>query len=138
MGTLTAITGKTSLQVVQQGFHDFANGNIAAVINSCAHDVVWGSYKNPGVSPSGLFYGKEGVQEFFTLLAEKVNLNVFEPKQFICQDDDVVVLGHQAGIVKATEKMFDHDWAMHFHIQDGLIRNFFAYVDTRDQSQAFS
>ncbi len=136
MGNTTVISTKSNLQNVQEGFDNFAKGNISEIVNKCTDDVVWGIYKNPDIEPSGNYYGKEGVQEFFSKLAQNVQYTSFEPKEFIVQGDRVIVFGHQTATVKKTGKTFDHDWCMSFKLKDGKTQRYFAFVDTRDQSQA--
>jgi ketosteroid isomerase-like protein len=135
METTTAI--KTNLQVIQQAFDDFAQGNISGIIDVCTDDVVWESYENPDVPYAGAFHGKEGVKDFFSKLAGAVNYSFFEPKEFIGEGDSIIALGHQTGTVKATGKTFDHDWSFSFKMQNGKLKHFFSFVDSRDQSQAF-
>ena len=135
METLTAT--KNNVQTIQEAFENFLQGNIAAVIESCTDDVEWGSYDNPEVPYGGTFKGKQGVLDFFTNLGSNVNYSVFEPRQFFPQGDDVVVLGRHEGTVKSTGKSFAHDWCFSFKLQNQKVKRFFAFVDTKDQAQAF-
>lgn len=134
----TSVSTRNNLQIVQQAFTDFSNGNIPAIIKQCTEDVVWGSYKVPGVSFSGQFFGKEGVQEHFKELAENVDFTVFEPREFIAQGDTVMVLGHQSGVVKSTGKRFDSDWCFSFKMNEGKLQRFFAYVDSYESYKNFN
>jgi ketosteroid isomerase-like protein len=131
---------QNNVATIQQAYADFAAGNIAAIIERCTDDVTWGSYENPGVPPAGTYYGKEGVKEFFTRLANSVDYTDFSPKEFFSDDANnaVFVRGHQAAKVKSTGKSIDHDWLMEFRFRDGKVRSFFAFVDTRDQKEAFT
>lgn len=131
-----SISAKSNLQLAQEGFANFAKGNIKDIINQCSDDVVWATYKNPDAEPSGKFYGKEGVQEYFSKLAENVQFLSFEPKEYIVQGDTVVVLGHQKAVVKQTGKTFEHDWCMVFKLRDGKTQNCFMFLDSRDIAQA--
>ena len=133
----TALTTTSNVQIIRQSFENFIKGNIPPIIDTCADDIIWGSYKNPDVPASGTFYGKEGVMEFFLELAKEVNYTNFEPREYITEGDNVVVLGHQTAIVKSTGNTFDHDFCFHIQMRNGKLQRFFAYVDTRDQSQAF-
>lgn len=137
METQTSTATRTNQQTIQQAFEDFKAGNISAVIDICADDVLWASYRNPDVPYSGSFYGKEGVQDFFSKLAQNVEYTNFEPREYIVQGDNIAVTGHHTGIVKSTGKTFDHDWCLTFKMNNGKVSRFFSYVDTRDHSQAF-
>ena len=137
MDTSTTTTAKTNVQVIQQAFQDFLQGNIRGVIDSCDDSVEWGSYKNPEIPTARMFYGKEGVQEFFTAITNNIDYKVFDPREFIAQGDTVMVLGHHSGMVKKTGKSFDHDWCMHFKIKNEKVTYYFVFVDTLDQAKSF-
>jgi uncharacterized protein len=134
----TSIATRSNLQVIQQAFDDFAKGNIPAIINTLTDDVRWSSFKIPGAAMSGNFFGKEGAQEFFKHLNEQIKFSLFEPREFIVQGDSVIVLGHQAGIVKSTGKSFDHDWCFSFKMKHGKVHSYFAFTDSYEQAKAFS
>lgn len=137
METSNSIAIKPNVQIIKEAFGNFLNGNIPAIINICADDVAWGGYKVPDVPFAGMFYGKEGVQDFFKRLAENVDFSYFEPKEFFSQGDDVFVLGHNTGTAKTTGLSFDHGWCMHFRMQGGKLKNYFAYLDSFEQAKAF-
>lgn len=134
---MEATLTKNNVQLIQEAFENFSKGNIPGIMESCADDIIWGSYNNPTVPYAGLFYGKEGVLEFFTNLGSNLNYTAFEPREFISQGDTVIVLGRHAGTVKKTGKSFDHDWAMHFKVKDGKVQKYFAFVDSLEQANAF-
>jgi uncharacterized protein len=137
METSTTVATTPALKVVQQAFNDFLNGNIAGIVNACADDVVFGTYINPIARPSGNYYGKEGVIEFFKEVDENMNMTLFEPREFITQDDRVIVLGHQIAIIKPTGKTVDQDWCMSFTVRNGKIQHYFDFGDTYQFAQAF-
>jgi ketosteroid isomerase-like protein len=134
----TSIATRSNLQIIQQAFANFAEGKISAIVDVCAEDVVWGSYKVPGIDITGSFFGKEGVQEFFTRLGEQIHYSYFEPKEFIVQGDTVIVLGHHTGTVRSTGRSFDHDWCFSFKMRHGKLQQYFAFTDTYEQARAFS
>jgi uncharacterized protein len=123
---------QTNVQLVQRGFNDFIQGNIADIVDHCTDDVQWGTFKVPDVPFTGTFNGKEGVQEYFSQLVQNVNFTSFEPKEFFAQGDRVLVLGRSSGTIKKTEKTFDRDWCMSFRIREEKIAEYFAFIDTYD------
>jgi len=135
METLTAT--RTNVQTVQEAFENFLQGDISAIIEVCKDDVEWGSYDNPDVPYASKYQGKTGVLEFFSNLGSTIDYTVFEPKEFISQGNDVVVFGRHAATVKKTGKKFDHDFCFRFTLSNCRVTRFFAYVDSRDQGQAF-
>jgi hypothetical protein len=131
---------ETNVETVRQAYADFIAGNVAGILEKCSEDIAWGSYDNPDVPYAGMFYGKEGVAEFFNRLANGIDYTDFTPKEYFSDDakNAVFVRGHQAGMAKNTGGTLSHDWLMEFYFKDGKISSFFAFVDTRDQSQAFT
>ena len=138
METLAQVKSEQNIEIAKKGFADFLNGNINGVADACANDVEWGSYENPVVPYAGMFHGKKGVAEFFSTLGSAVEYKAFDPKDYYADKDSVMVKGYHEAVVKSTGKTFGHDFLMHFKIKDGLIRSFFAYVDSNDQAKAFS
>jgi len=138
METLTSIRAEQNISVVQKGFADFLSGNINGILDASAEDVTWGSYENPVVPYAGSFFGKKGVADFFSTLGSAVDYKAFEPKDFYTDKDVVFVKGYHEAVVKSTGKTFGHDFLMEFTIRDGLISRFFAFVDSKDQADAFT
>ena len=127
----TMITStKTNVEIVQENISEFLKGNIAHIINNCTNDVVWSSYKVPGVPTTDTFHAKEGVQEYFQLLAEEINFTSFTAKEFLSEGNLVVVLGSSTGLVKTTGKSFDYSWCMQLRLQDGKTYEFFINADS--------
>jgi len=138
METLATVKKDQHISVVQTAFKDFLNGNIPGIIEACTDDIVWASYANPGIPFGTSFRGKKGVEEFFNTLAGSVDYKEFQPKEYFADKDHVFVKGYHEATVRSTGKTFGHDFLMEFSLQDGKIASFFAFVDTRDQAQAFS
>ncbi|HVK96667.1 MAG TPA: nuclear transport factor 2 family protein [Flavisolibacter sp.] len=134
---MEATLTKNNVQVIQKVFADFQNGNIPAIVDACSNEIIWGGYKNPHIPFSGLYYGKEGVMEFFSRVADTINITAFEPREFISDGDDVVAIGRHSGSVKSTGKTFDHDWCFRFHVKNGRILKFVSFADTYEVATAF-
>ena len=133
----TTIATRSHLGTIQQAFTDFANGRINSIIDICTDDVKWSTYKVPGAASSGSFFGKEGVEEFFVKLGAEIVFSIFEPKDFIVQDDMVVVFGYNVGTVRSTGKSFSHEWCFSFRMVNGKVKEYFAYIDSYEQAKAF-
>ncbi|HLG40038.1 MAG TPA: nuclear transport factor 2 family protein [Chitinophagaceae bacterium] len=138
METLATVKTEQNISIVQNAYADFAKGNFKAVADACTDDVIWGTFENKDVPYGGLYHGKKGVVDFFTTLAGNIDYLEFEPKQFFADKDRVFVKGYHKGKVKSTGKTFGHDFLMEFQLRDGKACSFFAYVDTRDQTAAFT
>jgi uncharacterized protein len=133
----STVATRSNLQVIQQAFADFQNGNITAILDACTDDVVWSGYKVPGVDFTNTMFGKDGVQEFFTKLGQQVDFLQFETKEFISQGDRVVVLGHNIGTIKSTGKTFSNEFCFSFKMRDGKVQNYFSHSDSYDLFRAY-
>ncbi|MGC4037712.1 MAG: nuclear transport factor 2 family protein [Chitinophagaceae bacterium] len=138
METLASVKSEKNISITQKGFADFLSGNIKGIVDACADNVQWGSYDNPGVPFAGMYHGKKGVADFFSSLGGTVEYRVFEPKAYYADKDSVLVHGRQEGTVKSTGKSFAHDFMMHFKMEDEKIVYFFAFVDSKDEADAFT
>jgi ketosteroid isomerase-like protein len=136
METLTDVK-QDNIVIVRNAFSDFLNGNIPGVLEACTDDVVWGSYDNPTIPYASMYRGKNGVAEFFSNLGGSVDYENFETKSYYGDHDMVFVTGNHRGKVKSTGKKFGHDFLMQFRLREGKVSNFFAWVDSRDQANAF-
>ena len=87
------MSDQTNVAVLQQGYEAFGRGDIPAVLELLTEDVEWTMQGPSVISFAGTFRGREGIEEFFSLLDETVEFEQFEPRKFIGQGDTVVVLG---------------------------------------------
>ena len=125
-----------SMQVVQQMFNAFDQGNMQAGLNVYAEDV---DFQSPvtRISPSEVPWAKprhsrEQVSEYFKELFQNVQPERLEPLWFTAQDDRVVVEGKNRGTARSTGRGYEHDWVMVFTVRGGSIVRFRHYYDTAD------
>ncbi|HMF56201.1 MAG TPA: nuclear transport factor 2 family protein [Pyrinomonadaceae bacterium] len=125
-----------NVQVVQQAYQNFKAGNIEALLGQMSDDVDWQLAEMENVSFSGRRKGRDGVAQFFSLLAEDQDVLQFEPHEFIAQGDKVAALGQYRWRVKSNGREYGGDWAHVFTIQDGKIKGFHEYMDTAAAAEA--
>jgi ketosteroid isomerase-like protein len=129
----------TNTAIVQQCYGYFSTGNIPALLEHVSEDVHWYEPGPKEVLPwVGTHVGKSGVGRFFMLLDQEVEFKTFEPREFIEQDDKVVVIGYMEGKSKRTGKTSATDWAMLFTMKNGKIEKFREFSDTYQAVKAFS
>lgn len=138
METLATVKTEQNISIVQNAYAEFGKGNFQGVADACTDDIVWGSYENETVPYAGSYHGKKGVLDFFATLVGSATYTDFQTREFFGSGDHVFVKGYHAATVKATGKSFGHDFLMEFRLANGKVNSFFAYVDTKDQAQAFS
>jgi uncharacterized protein len=128
---------KANVQLVEQAYANFKEGNIPAILEALAADVDWFI---PGPTELIPFVGRRRgpgeVGEFFAALAASQSALKFEPREFISQGDKVVVLGHQQWTVKSTGQTYEDDWAHVFTIRKDKIVQFREYHDTHAEATA--
>jgi ketosteroid isomerase-like protein len=121
---------QANIQVVQQAFAYFNQGNVEGILSTLTDDVAWQLPEMPGIPYAGKRNGKAGALEFFAGLAETEDVKIFNPHTFVAQGDQVAVYGHYACIVKATGRELALDFAQLFVVRDGKIASFREYTDT--------
>lgn len=128
---------QNNLQVIQQAYQCFGQGDIAGVLSTLTDDVVWHVAPVAGVAYTGTRKGQAGAGEFFAGLVEAEDVLKFEPRDFIAQGDKVAVVGSYAGRVKTTGREYETYWIHVFSLRDGKISNFAEYTDTAAIAAAF-
>jgi len=122
-----------NVQVVQQAFVAFGQGDIPAVLKLLADDVQWRAFGPPKILPwAGTYHGPEGAGQFFMALAGATEFQQFEPREFIAQGDRVVVLGHSRITIRANGRVNEPDWVMVFTVRDGKIADYQYLDDTAE------
>ena len=125
------MTEQENVRAVLAAYAAFGRGDIQAILDSLTDDVEWVLPGPPEVLPfAGVRRGREQVSQFFTVLAETLTLEQFEPREFIAQGDKVVVLGRSRDRMKATGRVVENEWAAVFTLRAGKIARYQVYEDT--------
>jgi ketosteroid isomerase-like protein len=121
---------RTNTDVVQQGYEALGRGDIPALLDLLTDDVEW-IHQGPSVIPvAGTRHGHEGVAEYFSWLDESLELEQFEPREFVAQGDTVVVVGFERSVSKATGHTIEQEWAHVYTLRDGKIAKVRYFEDT--------
>ena len=59
-----------------------------------------------------------------------------EPREFIAQEDRVLVVGFAKGKIKASNKTFEDDWIFAITVRDGRLTKIREYIDTQALARA--
>ena len=124
------MTEQQNIEIVKRGYEAFGRGDINGLLALCAENVEWVSSGPSEIPTAGIRRGREQVAQFFTAVDELFEFERFEPKQFIAQGEQVVVLGSETAKVKATGTVLTEEWAHAFTMRDGKIAAFREYIDT--------
>ena len=131
------MSDQTNVAVLQQGYEAFGRGDIPAVLELLTEDVEWTMQGPSVISFAGTFRGREGIEEFFSLLDETVEFEQFEPRKFIGQGN-TVVLGYERAVNKQTGRGFEDQWAHIYTLRDGKIATGLFIEDTAAHVEALS
>ncbi len=131
------MSDKTNADVVQQAYAAFGRGDMPEFASLLNDDVEW-IMQGPSVIPyAGTRHGHEGVAEFFSLVEETLEMEQFEPREFVAQGDTVVVLGYERSLVRLTGRTFEQEWVHVYTLRDGKIAKGRLMDDTAAQVVAF-
>jgi ketosteroid isomerase-like protein len=129
---------RTNGAVVRDTYEAVGRGDVAALLDLVADDVEW-TFQGPAVIPfAGTRRGRDGVRHFFSLVAEHLRFEQFEPRELVSHGDTVVVLGFERSLVKATGRTFEQHWAHVYRLRNGRVATFLAIEDTAACAEAFS
>ena len=121
-----------NIEIVKRGYEAFGRGDINGLLALCDENVEWVTPGPSDLPTAGIRRGREQVAQFFKAVDEMFEFERFEPKQFVAQGEQVVVLGDDTLRVKATGKVLTEGWAHAFTVRDGKIAAFREYIDTAD------
>lgn len=110
-----------SLDVVRNVYAAFGRGDLEAIISQLDPNVTWLTPGPPDMPTAGQRHGHAGVREFFNALLTTLEIDDFEPKDFLAQGERVVVLGTSREGPRAAGKLFDFSWVHIFTVRDGTI-----------------
>lgn len=116
--------------IVEQAYNNFKTGDIQSLIDQMSDDVTWQLPEIEDVPLAGKRTGREGVKDFFAILARDQDVVAFEPREFVAEGDKVISLGNYKWRVKDTGRDFASDFVHIFTIRDGKIAGFREHLDT--------
>ena len=127
-----------NIETVQRLYADFGRGDIPALLAALDPAVDWINAGPDTIPYAGTRHGLAQVREFFATLEASVEVQTFEPREFLAQGDRVVVLGGWTGRVKATGRGYASEWAMAWTVKNGRVTAFRSYEDTHAVAMAFA
>jgi ketosteroid isomerase-like protein len=128
----------SNIEIVQNGYSNFLQGNIQGIIEILDDDITWELPSSAGVPFSGVFSGKKGVADFFQQIAANNEFHEFTVTDLFSAGDKVIALGNLKATSKATGKTAANKWAHMWQLLDGKVIRHYEYVDTASIKDAFS
>jgi ketosteroid isomerase-like protein len=103
------MTTDDPLATVQRMLEAFGNGDLDGLLQTVHPDSRW-TYVGANPRPAkGVYVGRDGVRKFFERILRNLTMTTFHPREFVTENDTVVVIGYEAGTVKATGKAFRNE-----------------------------
>ncbi len=126
-----------NIEIAKRCYETFSADDIPALLELFAEDIKWRAPQIEGAPYSGNYDGRDEVGGFFSTLGETEEFSNFEPREYIAQDDRVVVLGSMTATVNDTGREYQSDWVHIFTLRDGKVADFLEFFDTAAASKAF-
>lgn len=128
-----------SIQLVKSLYAAFARGDLETIYAACDPKIEWYCNADPALIPwGGERKGAAGVRDFFAELLGHIEMEKFEPQQFLGGPDIVVVIGRSTARAKSSGGRLQDEWC-HLHwIRGGKVMKFREYLDTHALVQGYN
>ena len=113
-----------AVNIVKKVYECFGKGDINGFLELCEENIEWvvnGPYL---LEKCQSFTGHKGVRRFLKILEGTWSFNTFVPREFIVDNNKVVVLGEETGTNRLTGEEFQNRWAHVFTIRSNKIVSF--------------
>jgi len=127
----------SNTETIQKAYECFGKADIPGLLELFSDDISWTIPEIDNAAFAGARNGKAAVAEFFTQLNEGEDITHFAPKEFIAENDRVVVLGETTATVRSTGKTYSTDWVHVFTVADGKVTSFLEFFDNAAATRAF-
>jgi ketosteroid isomerase-like protein len=118
-------------RTVQEIYAAFGRGDVPFILNALADHFDWVHHGPPTIIPwAKTRHTREEVAEFFQVLNQTLEIQQFEPHDYVAQGDKVVALGYFRARSRSTGRGFEENWAMEWTLRDGKVIGYRAYDDT--------
>jgi ketosteroid isomerase-like protein len=118
-----------NLDLARRGYACFGRGDLDGLMALFDEQIEWITPGPSEVPIAGRRRGHQQVRAFFDELAKMVDMERFEPKDFLAQGDRVVVTGEERFRMKASGHQITMPWAHVFRMRDGKVVEFEEYAD---------
>jgi ketosteroid isomerase-like protein len=118
-----------NVKTIQELYAAFGRGDVSFIVSKLADDVSWVSQTDSIVPWSGDFSGKDQIPRFFEAIFQTVEVEAFEPKEWISDGDAVVSLGEFGCRVRATGKRSRTRWVFIWKFREGKICSYEQFHD---------
>ena len=124
--------------LVEQGYQCFKTGDMEGLLSLFSADIEWELPAIDGIPFSGHRKGRDQVASFFTMVVEAQESLEFDPREYVCEGEQVVAIGHYRWKVRSTGKVFESNFVHLFTIRENLVVRFREFLDSAALAAAHS
>jgi uncharacterized protein len=96
------MTTNNPLPAVQRMFEAFAKGDLDGLLETVHPHSRW-TYVGANPRPAKRVYvGRQSVRKFFDKIIQNLTITTFYPREFVTENDTIVVIGFESGTVMTT------------------------------------
>jgi ketosteroid isomerase-like protein len=122
---------ESNVKLIQAVYEAFGRGDVPFIASKVRAEARWDFNVTHSDVPWHLpVTGPSEVPKFVAAFVDNVQLEAFEPRQFIAAGDEVIVHIRLAYVVKRTNKRVDQDQLHWWTVQDGKIERLRHFEDT--------
>jgi uncharacterized protein len=129
---------QSNVAITQEIFARFGRGDIPAILELLAEDVLIEFYGPPAIPYAGTYRGQRDARRFFETVLSSVDIHQFDAEEFIAERDKVIVTGHLRLTARATGGTIDSDFVHVITMKDGKWQRFRDFMNTAVAVAAFS
>jgi ketosteroid isomerase-like protein len=127
------MSAQENIETVKKFFAALGSGDTQSMLAVAAEDIEW-IVPGKGWPLAGTYRGHAGLADLLQK-SEKLETST-EAREFIAQDDRVLVVGFAKGKILATDKAFEDDWVFAITVRNGKLTNIREYIDTQALARA--
>jgi len=120
---------QSNINTIQDLYSAFGRGDVATILNHLTDDIRWVSHLDSIVPWAGDFSGKARVPKFFDAIFHSVDVEVFNPQEWVAQGDTVISIGEFGCKGKATGKSTLARWIFIWKFKDGRVASYEQFED---------
>jgi ketosteroid isomerase-like protein len=118
-----------NIDAIKQVYAAFGIGDVPGIVARLTDDVRWITHLDPIVPWNGDYSGKDRVPTFFAAIFGSVDVEAFEPQEWIAQGDTVVSIGEFAFRARSTGRSARTRWVFIWKFRGSQICSYEQFHD---------
>jgi len=126
------------IDVTKNVFAAFGAHDVDTIVGWLHPDIRIEFYGPEVIPYAGNYDGLEQARGFFETVLSSVDIHQFDPEEFICEGEQVVVTGHLRLTARSTGRQIESDFVHVITVADGKWLLFRDFMNTVEAATAFS